>query len=337
MDLKMNSSTAEQDLAEGQVEAIDDLLEECWFFDNMLNRRSRVLRYCHSDPFPSSSSSSSSASSKPKPIQKTINSASDKCLEASTGRVLIRAPSLPLDREGRGEAAKRIGKLTRQLSEKFRVQDPRPGSSYLLKKQPSVQDKGREGSRRNRDSRSVWSSSQTGGSLQRTQTLPSYIGRDEAEEEFQDQESDARLGFLIREALASSAELTPPSQNLSKVSAIPRHRPMEECIQEPITGRDQSYYKTLRKTVSNLETEEIQRLGMGSNRTDSDSESKQKDQEERMTTKGKSSAGGRGRCAAAAASGPPIPARVPKDSRRDMKAQIKFWARAVASNVRQEC
>lgn len=35
--------------------------------------------------------------------------------------------------------------------------------------------------------------------------------------------------------------------------------------------------------------------------------------------------------------GQPIPVWVPKDSRRDMKAQIKFWARTVASNVRQEC
>ncbi|KAE8703277.1 Detected protein of unknown function [Hibiscus syriacus] len=34
---------------------------------------------------------------------------------------------------------------------------------------------------------------------------------------------------------------------------------------------------------------------------------------------------------------PPLPARVSKNSAEDMKAQIKFWARAVATNVRQEC
>ena len=35
---------------------------------------------------------------------------------------------------------------------------------------------------------------------------------------------------------------------------------------------------------------------------------------------------------------PPIPKLVDtKRSAEDMKAQIKFWARAVASNVRQEC
>lgn len=36
-------------------------------------------------------------------------------------------------------------------------------------------------------------------------------------------------------------------------------------------------------------------------------------------------------------SAPPIPNWAPKGSTEDMKAQIKFWARAVASNVRQEC
>jgi len=36
-------------------------------------------------------------------------------------------------------------------------------------------------------------------------------------------------------------------------------------------------------------------------------------------------------------SAPPIPNWAPKGSTEDMKAQIKFWARIVASNVRQEC
>ncbi|XP_039025668.1 uncharacterized protein LOC120159067 [Hibiscus syriacus] len=34
---------------------------------------------------------------------------------------------------------------------------------------------------------------------------------------------------------------------------------------------------------------------------------------------------------------PPLPACVTKNSAEDMKAQIRFWARAVATNVRQEC
>lgn len=68
--------------------------------------------------------------------------------------------------------------------------------------------------------------------------------------------------------------------------------------------------KTLRKTLSSIETtKEIQRL-------------KGCDQliEPRVAT--------------GLVSTPPS---VPKDSRKEMKDQIKFWARAVASNVRQEC
>lgn len=34
---------------------------------------------------------------------------------------------------------------------------------------------------------------------------------------------------------------------------------------------------------------------------------------------------------------PPTPFQKSSSSGQDMKAQIKFWARAVASNVRQEC
>lgn len=39
----------------------------------------------------------------------------------------------------------------------------------------------------------------------------------------------------------------------------------------------------------------------------------------------------------AQSSAPPVPKWGGKRSKEDVKAQIKFWARAVASNVRQEC
>ena len=65
--------------------------------------------------------------------------------------------------------------------------------------------------------------------------------------------------------------------------------------------------KTLRKTVSSIETtKEIQRL---------------KGYDDQLVEP----------------HGLATPPRVPKDSRKEMKDQIKFWARAVASNVRQEC
>ncbi|CAH8382542.1 unnamed protein product [Eruca vesicaria subsp. sativa] len=118
------------------------------------------------------------------------------------------------------------------------------------------------------------------------------------EVELDDQETGSRMGLLIREALASS-------QNVQKVSGRP---PRNLRSEEPVLVKQTSPSpKTLRKTVSSIETiKEIQGYD---------------DQlvEPRVVN------------------GLATPPRVPKDSRKEMKDQIKFWARAVASNVRQEC
>ncbi|CAE5967352.1 unnamed protein product [Arabidopsis arenosa] len=292
-----------------QFEAIDDLLEDFWFFDNLLDRRSRILRYCHSDPYPfSPSSSSSSSSTCPKPeIPKIGDSDSEiKLLEASTGGDSVPPPCIE-KKKGEGEPEKINKMMRRQFSEKIRVQERR---TYLQKKEPV-----------------------------RTQTLPSYIGREGDVNEFQDQEiDDSRMGFLIREAIASSSSspsgFTPTKHNTPKISSIPRHRPpknsrSEDAIQELVVKSQRSpHRKTLRKTLSSIETKDIQML----KDLDIELEKKQEEEEKqrsvpRATAKTRSTA----------VVGQPIPVWVPKDSRKDMKAQIKFWARTVASNVRQEC
>lgn len=120
-----------------------------------------------------------------------------------------------------------------------------------------------------------------------------------------------------------------------QISSIPRHRPprnsrSEEAIQEMVVKSQRSpNRKTLRKTLSSIETKEILML----KELDIESEKKQEkeDEEERRVPR----AAVKSRSAAVV--GQPIPVWVPKDSTRDMKAQIKFWARTVASNVRQEC
>lgn len=208
-----------------QVEAIDDLLEDFWFFDNLLDRRSRILRYCHSDPYPfSPSSSSSSSSTYPEhEFPKLGDSDSEKkLLETSTGGDSV--PPSCIEKKEAGSEPKKINKMRRQLSEKIVVQERR---NYLQKKEPMVREKGiKEGPRRNRTGSSNCNNSvkccSMGGSLQRTQTLPSYIGREDDVNEFQDQEcDDSRMGFLIREAIAtsssSSSGFTPIKQNTPKV------------------------------------------------------------------------------------------------------------------------
>ena len=117
------------------------------------------------------------------------------------------------------------------------------------------------------------------------------------------------------------------------MSSIPRHRPprnsrSEEAIKEMAVKSQGS--KTLRKTLSSVDTKEL--LMLKDLDIDESERKQEKDDEEqrrvpRAAVKSRS----------AAVVGQPIPVWVPKESRRDMKAQIKFWARTVASNVRQEC
>ncbi|KAF8110441.1 hypothetical protein N665_0083s0009 [Sinapis alba] len=323
-----------------QVEAIDDLLEDFWFFDNLLGRRSRILRYCHSDPYPfSPSPSSSSSSTHPNPeVLKTGDSDSGKkLLEAPTAG--DSAPPSCIVKEEGGSEPEKMKKMRRQFSEKIRVQER---STYLQKKEHVVRrEKGiRESSKKNRTGNTSCNNKSAkcfpvGGSLQRTQTLPTYIGREgDDRNEFHDQESDdSRMGFLIREAIASSSSgFTPTKQNTPKMSSIPRHRPprnsrSEEAIHQEMVVKSQGSKKTLRKTLSSIDTEEIMTL-KELDITEPEKKVVKDDEEQRRALKSRS---------AAAVVGQPIPVWVPKESRRDMKAQIKFWARTVASNVRQEC
>ncbi|CAN8303155.1 unnamed protein product [Cochlearia groenlandica] len=329
---------------------IDDLLENYWFFENLFTRRSRVLRYCHSDPYPNSSSLTSPSKM----------GDSRKILEAS----LIQEPSSCIDRQEEGsqrkinnqlfekirvqdqrqddsflmdkehmvlpkprscsapgkiqesslpprivkievdfEAKKMITKLTRQFSEKIRVLEPtsRVCERFLHKKETGIASKKEisESSIKNKTRTSRINSDKI--SLQRTQTMPNKIRREE-EYEFEDQESDSRMGFLIREALASS------HSNVQKVSSNERQRRnlRSEEITVMVKQRNSSP-KTLRKTLSSIETtKEIQTLNSYI--------------EPRVITR--------------VATLPRVPY---KDSNKEMKDQIKFWARAVATNVRQEC
>ncbi|CAH8293452.1 unnamed protein product [Eruca vesicaria subsp. sativa] len=317
-----------------QVEAIDDLLEDFWFFDNLLGRRSRILRYCHSDPYPFSPSPSSSY---PKPeFLKTGDSDSEKkILEVPTVGDSVPPPCI-VKEEGESKPEK-MKKMRRQFSEKIRAQER---TTYLQKKEPVVRGERRVkvSSKKDRTGNTSCNNKSVsmGGSLQRTQTLPTYIGRESDENEFHDQESDdSRMGFLIREAVASSSSgfTTPTKQNTPKILSIPRHRPprnsrLQEAIQEIVVKSQGS--KTLRKTVSSIDTKEI--LMLKELDINEPEEGQEKDDEEqrrvpRAAVKSQSVMG----------MGQPIPVWVPKESRKDMKAQIKFWARTVASNVRQEC
>lgn len=115
-----------------------------------------------------------------------------------------------------------------------------------------------------------------------------------------------------------------------QMSSIPRHRPprnsrSEDAIIQELVVKSQGS-KTLRKTLSSIDTKEIMTL-KELEITEPEKKVVKDEEEQRRAVKIRS----------AAVVGQPIPVWIPKESRRDMKAQIKFWARTVASNVRQEC
>ncbi|XP_058211106.1 uncharacterized protein LOC131323366 [Rhododendron vialii] len=155
--------------------------------------------------------------------------------------------------------------------------------------------------------------------LLRAPSLPPGIGREE------DVESDFALSKLIRQASLNSTDVLPPRRNskvMKQTSVVSRHRErknpepgsidMEACNDMRRLCFDQNRIR--RKSGSDFESTEVRRfkeLGFNFDKGDSN------------PSEDRSSA-------------PPIPSWVDSksSSAEDMKAQIKFWARAVAANVR---
>lgn len=159
---------------ESAVEAVD-LLEEGWFFHNLLDRKPRMVR-CFSDPCPSSNIVQQVLEKNS--IERKENSLSssevpERNTNGSIRSNLLRTPLPP--NIGREEGIKekhkdsRRSKLTRQTSHKFVLQTTR---------EPTYVDKKEGKKERESDSRR----SKTNGqpllhrNLQRTPSLPPYIG-----------------------------------------------------------------------------------------------------------------------------------------------------------------
>ncbi|KAL8510166.1 hypothetical protein ACS0TY_017109 [Phlomoides rotata] len=162
-----------------------------------------------------------------------------------------------------------------------------------------------KGSHLQRSKSSIRTSS---NALVRAPSLPTTL-------ENQDEEIEFSMGKLIRQA--SLTHTLPPRKNTHKGvitnSTLSRKKHEQESIKSPI--------KTQR-SLKELESEELQGF-------------KEKELspnvarvEDNRTARPYLSE---------AWSAPPVPRWGVKRSTEDMKAQIKFWARAVASNVRQEC
>lgn len=172
-------------------EAVDDLLEECWFFDNLLKGRATMMLRCNSDPCPSSSKTSF--------IEKKVD---DNGVIAHHG--LIRAPSLPpcIGRKEEEQEKESIGarKLMRQSSHQIRLQAPKPNCSN--------KEKGGGSKEKESTSRTKFSGESSCRKLQKAPSLPPSIGREEIS--CHENDSDTRMSRLIQLAFANSTESLRP-------------------------------------------------------------------------------------------------------------------------------
>ncbi|KAL2496434.1 uncharacterized protein Fot_40191 [Forsythia ovata] len=281
-----------------------ELLEESWFFGNLLDRKKTMLR-SYSDPCTSSNRSHEILSEKS--YEETYESI--KKLSKGTefdGTNLMRTPSVPEN-----------------------------GSDYQTK-------------RSNGRGKYI--------DLLRAPSLPTCLGEDE----FQDDESEFSMGKLIRQASLNHSDrgtsTKPAPKGMTQRYSIPRHSPqrkpdietinMEGCSEmKPKYLIDQT--RKMQKSFSDLKIEDIRSFknsGLSYNKRGSNTNAVSpfpgleektplEEYEEKNTRRTPYfSEAWRGQSSA-----PPIPKWAGKRSNEDMKAQIKFWARAVASNVRQEC
>lgn len=164
-----------------------DLLEECWFFDNLLTIKPKMSR-CHSDPYPSSGlispdflgkdsdvSSSNSSTSKPSP------------------KKIQRAPSMPQFRVK--EEDKKGSRLVHQPSDPIVLQ---AASKPQMKEHYHKKECNRRKTK-----------------LLRTPSLPPSIGR---EEKFQ--ETDSRIGRSCKQPSTPTHIDNLPPRRTSKVLSL---------------------------------------------------------------------------------------------------------------------
>ncbi|PIN03573.1 hypothetical protein CDL12_23905 [Handroanthus impetiginosus] len=207
------------------------------------------------------------------------------------------------------------------------------------------------------DSRRSTSNKKTSSNgLVRAPSLPTSLET----EELLDEELEFSMGKLIRQASLNYSDKLPPRQHPAKVltpsPSISRQRSSKKHELEGIKmvgseerrlQRPMNQLKT-QKSLNHLESEELQGfkdLGFDLDKKDSTPDVISiipGPQEEKIIEEDGKPSRQRpppylSETWAAQSGAPPVPKWGGKRSTEDMKAQIKFWARAVASNVRQEC
>ncbi|KAJ0880368.1 hypothetical protein HanRHA438_Chr10g0462321 [Helianthus annuus] len=278
------------------MEEAGDLLEDSWFFGNLLHSKTRTISRSYSDLSFKSSSPLSSTQENAK--RKNSSISSRKQPPVAPPPSLTRTPSLPYSLETQSFLAKKPDPSPRSMSslvgndkkDVFIKNDPKSSSLSSRKQLPVAPSSlNRTPSLSNSKETQSFQAKKPNPHLTRTPSISTSSGGSDHEDE-EDHEIEFTLGRLIRQASMNSSHTSNPPRQTSKAM-------IENTRKKP--EMDQERFFEVRK--------------MERNRSQS------------RKNNGKNGA-------------PAIPGGwVDKSSSEDMKAHIKFWARAVASNVRQEC
>ncbi|XP_031113523.1 uncharacterized protein LOC116017132 [Ipomoea triloba] len=357
-----------------------ELLDETWFFGNLLDGKPRMLR-CYSDPCPSSKTSSSSDDYDDddddvfpgKSMEETFSSINRRIPEGKralslrvpgTGLMktpslpakqqpdsadtnnpriqepwrnsLLRAPSLPSFAEKEEfqdeESEFSMGNLIRQAS----LNQTKVLTRHESLSQPKVLI--RQGSLNLNQSNPLIRQ----GSLNQSKPLTRQGSLNQSNPLIR-QGSLNQSKPLTRQGSLNQPKVLPPRQTAKgvtrscSISTIPKQNPRKKSEPESINPildcnsgetkpRFASNQPKIRRSHSSVDTEELKglkNLGL-----------KVKDEEKVSRRRGDTTS----EAWLAKSFGAPLQsgAAASKKSAEDMKAQIRFWARAVASNVRQE-
>ncbi|XP_050139097.1 uncharacterized protein LOC126615323 [Malus sylvestris] len=309
---------------EDNVEEANDLLEECWFFDNLLNRKQKMLR-CLSDPHSNSSDFGQEMSVK-------MNKAKEG--GGFSGPNLVRTPSLPLHigrqenvqvKQSGGKSG--VRKLTRQTSHQKMLQTTTSQPPVCIgRRTEGVQDK--ESDIR----RSKVNGQPVRHNLLRTPSLPPCLGREERNQESVPQRHKGLMTQCSSIPRYRPSKTTEGESNMISTNGIKEMR--RRCPNQ----------LTTRKSLSDLEIEELQGfkdLGFTFDKEELtpsvvnilpglQDKKRSEDLNPAHVRRPYLSEVWLAQSSAA----PPPPNLGATQSAEDMKAQIKFWARSVASNVR---
>ncbi|EXB75041.1 hypothetical protein L484_012165 [Morus notabilis] len=334
-----SSSSSCSSSKDPEIRAVE-LLEDYWFFGNLLintnKPRNNMFVRWYSDPCPSSNTCQEA------PVVNGTESSSKTPVEGGGIRrdKLVRTPSLQpniVREEGRGGHERRHRESDyKAMKQKVQVHEREIRSCSRSKSNTNSQQPPRN------------------NLLTRAQTLPplTSIRKVEMNQDHHDQETTNEK-IMTKSSLQASlnlADILPPRHNKgSSRYRSPRTAGLLEDINTDGSKEMRRRYfkgRNLGRSLSELEIEEVQGfkdLGFKFDNKDLLSPNVvnilpglQERKEEDMGLQNKVR---RPYLSEAwmAQSAPPTPNWAASRSSQEMKAQIKFWARSVASNVRQEC